>query len=223
MMLKPCRRMGTLLPLLAVLFVDACATTAQRQAQQIGAATREAGAQAKACTAAVLAKPEYTQLLAHSVDLAAAQFTMAQLTDETRISSDEARLFGTRHDDLGLCRARFLTALSAARPDIVPILIADYTKGDAIAVQLVERRITWGEWARQLQALSSDAHQQLATADRELIASLNASNQAELAQRQAAAAALLQWSAQQQMINAVNRPVQTTCNTVGGFTNCTTR
>jgi hypothetical protein len=43
--------------------------------------------------------------------------------------------------------------------------------------------------------------------------------------------ALLQWSAQQQMINAMNRPVvvaspapvQTTCNTMGSFTNCTSR
>ncbi|HME20856.1 MAG TPA: hypothetical protein VKI44_05760 [Acetobacteraceae bacterium] len=57
-----------------------------------------------------------------------------------------------------------------------------------------------------------------------------------MAQRQAAAAAIMQWSAQQQMINAINRQqqidifragmpqqplrLQTNCTTIGNFTTC---
>jgi hypothetical protein len=208
--------------LLAALIVGGCATAAQRQAQQAGVATREAAAQSKACIAAVIAKPEYAPLAAHTPDPTTGQLTMAQLTDESLISPAQAKLFGARHDDLNPCKAHLLNSLSTARPDIVPILASEYAKGTALAVQLVERKITWGEWGRQGQAISSDTRQQLAAADRQWSAELKASHQAELAEREAAADALLQWSAQQQMINAINRPVVTNCNRFGSSVNCTT-
>jgi hypothetical protein len=87
-------------------------------------------------------------------------------------------------------------------------------------VRLIERKDTWGGSARQSEALLSDERDRIAAADRQWIADLNASHQAEMAQRQAAAAALMQWSAQQQMINAINRPVVTTCNRFGSSVNC---
>jgi len=75
----------------------------------------------------------------------------------------------------------------------------------------------------------SDEQQSLAAANRKWVADLNASHQTEMSQRQAAAAALVQWSAQQQMINALNRPVivtppaptQTHCTVMGNFVDCT--
>jgi hypothetical protein len=159
---------------------------------------------------------------------------MTQLTDERLAAPDEARLFGARYDEGNPCKARLLHALAAPRPDLVPILADNYAKGSAIAVELVERKITWGEFARRVQALSTDFRQKTAAADRQLVADLNASSQAEMAQRQAAGAALMQWSAQQQMINAINRPVvpvyqmpvqqpmrlQTNCTTIGNITSC---
>jgi type III secretory pathway component EscV len=221
MHLKSSRWERPCLFLLAVLSVAGCTTVAQRQAQQAGSATREAVAQSKACNAVIFAKPEYAPLIEHTPDPATGQATMALLTDESLISPQQAKLFGARHDELNQCRSRLLTALSAVRPDVVLILSSEYTNGAALAVQLVERKITWGEWARQGQALLNNARQQLAAADRKWIAELNASHQAEMGQRQAAAAALLQWSAQQQLINAANRPVVTNCNRLGSSVNCT--
>ena len=208
MTLKPCGRLGMFLPLLMVFIVGGCATAAQRQAQQAATVTREAAAELNTCVVAIVAKPEYAPLVPHTPDIETGQHTMAQLTNETLISPEDAKLFAARYDETAGCRSRFLKALSVARPDLVPILSATYTKGAALAARLIERKDTWGESARQSEAALSDARERIAAANRQWTADLNASHQAELAQRQAAAAALMEWSAQQQMINAINRPVQ---------------
>jgi hypothetical protein len=216
------QRAWPLLCLLAVVAVlTGCATAAQRQAQQSGVAIREAMTQFKACVVPILDKPEYAPLLVHTPDIDTGQHTMAQLTDETIPSVEDARLFGARFDDSNPCRSRLLTALSTARPDVVPILARSYTHGSAIVVLIVERKITWAEAARRSQENSDNLREQLTLADRQWIADLNASHQAELAQRQAASSALMQWSEQQQLINSINRPVQTNCSHMGAVTNCT--
>lgn len=219
--------------LLALAVLAGCATAAQHQAQLATTATREAAGGFKACLAAVVAKPEYASLLPHTPDPATGQPTMAQLTDESLISPEEAKLFAARWDELTPCKTHVLSALSTVRPDVVPVLSDGFAKGAAIAVQLVERKITWGEGARQTQALGVTVRQNVAAVDRQWIADLNASHQAEMARRQAAGAALLQWSAQQQMINAMtrpslpvyqmptNRPWSATCTQLGTFVNCT--
>jgi hypothetical protein len=83
---------------------------------------------------------------------------------------------------------------------MVPILADEYTKETALSVQLVERKITWGEGARQGQAVMSDLAKLIVAADRQWFV-----------QRQAAGAALMRWSAQEQlaqqrMIDAMSHP-----------------
>jgi hypothetical protein len=219
--------------LLAVSALVGCATAAQRQAKQIVAGQQEAVAQNKACLAAVLAKPEYAPLLPHTPNLETGQHTMAQLTDETIPSAEDARLVAASFDEANSCFGRFLTALSTVRPDLVPIFADAKAKATAASVLLVERKITWAEGARRGEENVNDLRRQIEAANQRLSAQLNASSQAEMAQRQAAAAAIMQWSAQQQMINAMNRPVivapapaapvYTTCNQLGSFVNCTSR
>jgi hypothetical protein len=129
------------LPLLVALSTPGCATVAQRQAQQSSAATREAVAQFNTCGAAVIAKPEYAASLRHYPE--GGQPTMAQLTDETLISPEEATLFAAKHDELNPCKTRLLSALSAARPDVVPVITDLFNKGLAVSVQLVARTQTF--------------------------------------------------------------------------------
>jgi hypothetical protein len=133
-----------------------CTTGAQRQAQQTGVATREASAQFKTCTAAVISKPEYTSLLPHTPDLESGQPTMAQLTDETLPSTAEAKLFASRHDEINPCKSRFLSTLSTVRPDIAVVFADSFTAGTSLSVELVEQKITWAEWAKRGQALKGN-------------------------------------------------------------------
>jgi hypothetical protein len=181
-----------------------------------------ARAEFKACVQAVRDKPEYAPLIPYNSDLNSGQLSMALLTDEHLATPVEARLFSARYDETTPCRSHLLTALSTARPDLAPIYVKLLTKGIEITVDVVERKITLGEAARRSQAASADFQQNQAAANREWAADLNASHQAELAQRQAAADAMMQWSLQQQMINAATRPVVTNCNRFGSSVNCTT-
>lgn len=197
-----------------------CATAAQREVQQAGTVTREALAQFKGCMAAVWAKPDYASLLPHSPAPGAGQPTMAQLTDETVPTVEEAHLLAARFDDDGPCKKSLLASLSTARPDLVPILANAYSKGAEIIAQLVERKITWAASMRQAAANESDVRTQIAAADQQWLAGLRAENHAELARRQAAGEALMQWSQQQQMINAINRPVVTNCDVYGATASC---
>ena len=111
----------------------------------------------------------------------------------------------------------FPGSLHAWRPDFNRL----FYKVNRDVVSIVQRKITWAEGARRSQALSSEYRQNAAAADRQWQANLTASHNAELARRQTAGAALLQWSAQQQMINAANRPVMTNCSRFGNSVNCT--
>jgi uncharacterized protein YukE len=155
---------------------------------------------------------------------------MAELTDERPATPQEARLFAERHDAVARCATAFLNAASTVRPDIVPAFAEMMTASNVNAVAIVERQITWGELARRGQANLTQLKTNLAAADQRWLGELKQEHQAELAQRQAAAAALSQWAQQQQMINAMNQPVlvaparhiQTNCTRMGAFANCTT-
>lgn len=210
-----------LLTICALLLLGGCASSAQRQARQAADGTRDAFAQYKACNAAVRNKPEYASLIPHSADPETGEPTMAQLTNEKLVSPNDARLLASSYDDRSFCRRRLLTVISTVRPDLAPIVAETLAKGSSNVAALVARKITWAEGARRGQALSIEIRQRGASADRQWIADLNASHQAEMAQRRAAANALAQWSAQQQMINAVNRPRQTNCTGFGNSVNCT--
>jgi hypothetical protein len=181
----------------------------------------DAGAQLKTCVRVVLAKPEYASLMPHTPDPWSDQPTMSQMTNESLPAAGDAKLLAARFDDATSCRARFLNTISTVRPDLVPIYIDLYSKNAANAAMLVERKITRVEAVRRGQALSSEGRQKINLADREWAADLNAAHQAEMANRQAAANAMMQWSAQQQMINSMNRPRQTNCYGFGNSVNCT--
>jgi hypothetical protein len=213
----------TFAALTALLAAAGCATQAQRQVQQVGSSLREAGVQVKACIRAVQSKPEYALLLPHTLDPDVTQPTMAMLTDERLATPEEARLWAARHDEVSICRDRAQSTYASVRPDVVSIYAAGRAAGDALGVQLVERKITWAEFMRRSQGLSAELRQQFAAADREWMSERNMEHRDELARRERAANAIMQWSLGQQMINAASRPVFTNCNGFGNSVNCVSR
>jgi hypothetical protein len=218
-----------ILPFLCALAVLAgCATEAEQRSQRANAVSQAGFAQYKACIAAARANPRYAALIPHFDNLETHQYTMAQLTDEALPSPSEAALVAAFYDDTSPCGAGYMQALSTVRPDVVPIVADFLSKDTGTFVLIVQQKITWAAAARAAQSDRSDVRARLNVADQRWTAELNASHQAELAQRAAAADALSQWAAQQQMINAANRPavvvpsapVVTTCRSMGGFVNC---
>lgn len=212
--------LGKAIAVVVALASAGCATAAQQKAQQIQAVSQLASAEFKQCVYRVRDKPEYALLIPHSVDLSTGQPTMQQLIDETVPTAEEAKLLIARHDDALPCRKRFVDQLSTTVPAFADIMLMEMANADAIAALLVQRKITWAEATRQEQKLAGDARSKLLSAGREIDIQLGAEHQVELARRQAASNALMQWSLDQQMINSINRPKLTTCNAMGTFVNC---
>lgn len=188
--------------ILASALLAGCTPTPREYATQVGQETDQDAATFSACLKEIRSRPQYAPLLAHVSDLDTGP-TMAQLTDEATPSGDDARLLAARFDATNTCRTKFMTDLSTVRPDLVIILAPAFTKREDVVVLLVERKITWADAARRTRTIAQDMQQRIALANRVWISDL-AAHRPDSAQRQAAALALMRWSSQQQVFDAVN-------------------
>ena len=96
-----------------------------------------------------------------------------------------------------------MNALGKIRPDLVVILAGAFSRREEVVALLVERKITWAEAARRTKATANDMKQRMIAANRQWVADV-AARRPDTAQRLAANAALMRWSAEQAVFNAVN-------------------
>jgi hypothetical protein len=148
--------------------------------------------------------------------------TLLQMADSTKATSREVELLSDRHSRLQVCRKGFLEGLAKVTPSLVVVLLEEYAKSDENLVDLAQRKITWGDYITRARALSAELQSKSIAALQKIQANLEASHQQELAQRQAAFDAIARYNQNQQLINAINRPVTTNCNRFGAMVNCTT-
>jgi len=170
-----------------------------------------------ACLETVAYKPEFAPLLPHVFMTTP---SMAQLTDETYATNEEARLLALQHDDVMQCLNTYIAAIGPIFPQAVPIYIEARDEVTARTALLIERKITWAESARRSMAINERLHQALAKADAE--------RREEARQNAAIATPILM----QMMQNSRPAPyvppsvptfqpplrLQTTCTTIGQIT-----
>ncbi len=196
-----------------------CATAAQRQFQAISSGNTQIEAQTKACATVVYNDPSLASVRPHAPMLAT-DATLQQLADQSFATAEEGAALTAVWPRLTACRKATLEALVSTTPGFVPILTRAYSQVDDATILLIQHKLSWGDYAkrrRDIEAASLAATQ--AEANR-VTAGLRQENDAELARRQAAANALAQWVQTQQVINAINRPVMTTCTATPGIANC---
>src|SRR5262249_1844518 len=131
------------------------------------------------------------------------------------------------HNEAASCREQAIEDYMKIAPGIVPTLVQSYHMFDFITVELIQRKITWGEANKRLLAGRDELRVKLQAAAVQIDRELAASHQAELAQRQAALNALSQWTHQQQvllqnqqLISTLNRPLITNCTNYGDSIHC---
>jgi hypothetical protein len=112
----------------------------------------------RSCLSAVRSKPAYSTLLPHLRDYTFdSRYTMTQLEDDRTPSPDEAELLQAYIDESAHCKDTWLAGVDQILPESASIrrrLVADT---QAILLQLVRRRLTWGAAAqREQQLLESD-------------------------------------------------------------------
>jgi hypothetical protein len=205
-----------------------CATAAQREAETIKATLTQTRAQVSACVAAINSDPAFADLDRHWPQADIGQATLSQQTDPTYATPRDVELISARHDRLVPCRKANVEGYYRVAPAMASVYQEGYARSDELIIRLVKHQVSWGEYVAGARAINREESAKLLEAGQRLDAELDARNQRELAQRAIAAQALSNSMYQQQlinqnqqMINAVNRPVVTNCTQMGFSTNCT--
>ncbi len=212
-----------------------CQTGAQRLSDRNEQIYVAANAARGACMAPILAEPSYTPIRRRvsRPTSPVARPALERIGDPDKISDAELPLTIRRFDELSRCQDAWITALAQISPGRAASQRQSAAETSALYLRLVRREITWGELNQAIDNIELQAAERwrkIVTEERQYI---QRQHNAELGQRQAAAAAFgdsmqRQQDAmqRQQIINAINRPVInqpviTNCYRTGNTMNCT--
>jgi hypothetical protein len=123
------------------------------------------------------------------------------------VTPEELQVILTTHAQVQECQKALLNGLAGIVPSVVPILTKYYNHGEDELLLLVQREINWGEFNKRRRDRGAELSAEMQAENQRVTSGLQQRHEAELEQRQRAAAAMAQWAQTQQMINAINRPV----------------
>jgi hypothetical protein len=214
-----------------LLSVAGCSTVAQREAARMNNAFAQVDVQSTSCTNSVYANPDYAQIgkkLYFVTGSRSAQFPLQYLTDQSKPTKAEIAVLYKLYGDIQGCRKIELEGMAKANPLVVTALISEYSSADRIWTDAVTGKLTWGKFNELRKALLADFEVNVTEVMAKIDAELKNEHQSEIEQRQRAAAAMQQWTYQQQQlrqnqeaINTANRSRTINCNYFGDTMRCT--
>ena len=210
---------------ICILLLTACATQAQKQLQNMTSQLNYTTAEAEKCIA---------QIKKEDVYLRANQFAILDLNDPDAVIKMTIDRFATEsekndllqlHSLITVCRKQILENLAKVHPDFTALMAKAFAEGDENLVHIMKNDMTLGEANEVTNKRLSDFQSEWNSVAKNIAQQLNSAHLSELQDRQRAAAAMQQWSYQQQLINSLNRPVinkpvMTNCQQFGNTVNC---
>ncbi len=128
------------------------ATDVHNQANEQLLASRDqmkaAVEQSNLCMGTAQANPKYAPISSHFRALGTKHFTMEQMSDVTVPTPDQAVLFAAYGDDTEQCREKLSDELKSNDPRAAQALIQANQVADRITLMVVQRQISWGQYAR---------------------------------------------------------------------------
>jgi hypothetical protein len=214
----------------AFAFVAGCSTAAQRQAALMMQQAKPVMERGTICMAAVKNNPIYEPLARRTPFDGRDNATLRQLADTDKANEEEIELIIAANNESTPCRQYVVEGFMKILPSLVTIFVESYHQLEIAMVDLIQRKITWGEYNQRRTVLRDDMNAKGRVEVARLERDFATSHYNELAQRQAALNALAQWADRQtalmqnqQIINRLNRPVITTCSGSAYYVNCTSR
>jgi hypothetical protein len=155
--------------------------------------------------------------------------SQALQADPTLATPEEAKLVLSFHQKYVVpCRQEGLVRASTMGPAVVVILVEGFARADANYLTLVERRMTWGAYNKEVQASRVETRARLAAAGQQANPGLE-DLVLDARQRQAAMVALDNWKRQQQalvqkqrLLNPGDPARLNDCSYVNATVTCTT-
>ncbi len=205
-----------------------CETATQKHISTLTADIQASEQRAYACLQKIETNPAFLGISKHTPLSGRMTPNIQQLADDTIPTEEESKVIVALHNELSQCRARGIEDFMKTVPSLVSIFVPAYLEGDLITVELIKRKITWGEANKRKAAIKNETMTKGHAEVQRLHQAYARSHEAELQQRQAAMNALSNWAQQQQLlmqnqqfINTLNRPVMTNCTGVGRSIQCT--
>lgn len=205
-----------------------CETATQKHISTLAADIQAAEQRAYACAQQIETNPAFQGISKHTPLTGRTTPNIEQLADDAIPTEEESKVIVALHNELSQCRARGIEDFMKTVPSLVSIFTPAYLEGDLITVELIKRKITWGEANKRKATIKNEAMTKGQAEVQRLNQAYARSHEAELQQRQAAMNALSNWAHQQQvlmqnqqLINTFNRPVMTNCTGVGRSIQCT--
>lgn len=222
--------MKTFVAAVTLLALCACMPTAVEAGQPSAQlAQSRSGDPADLCQQQLLASPEYQALKSKLPPFGPGSLpSQARQADPTMATPEEAKLVLSFHQKyVVLCRQEALPRSSAMGPQVVVVLVESFARSDASYLKLVERKMSWGEYNREVHALRVDTRARLAAAGQQNNPGLEDLAQ-DARQRQAAMVALENWKRQQQELVRKQRQLNpgeparlNDCTYLGATVTCT--
>jgi hypothetical protein len=196
-----------LLAAVVLLPLVACLSQRQREAIQAGSS----------CLLAVYESSDATPLRAHEpFDVNDA--TLAQLADSSFATEPQIAAVSTVFPRLRACQNEFLVQVEKLSPTFAPIFAKNYRDADDDTVELIQRKMTWGDYTKNRRDRAIAVREAIAVEERRLAA-----------EDQARAAGMIQGLAAAYAITQAAQPATpppatfTTCTEQGAFLYCTQR
>jgi hypothetical protein len=201
-----------------------CQTSAQRQSISIRENNKVASQKIRVCVHNIEINPAYQNIARHFPLNNFTNPTLPQLADNGTPSDEEIKDIIKFHNEMERCRLQAIQDYMKFLPGIVPIAVRLYHKSDLVTVDLIQRKITWGESNKRRMILKDEYMESARAFTQQVSNELIVSHNAELQQRQAALNALAQYAYQQQIllqndrlieaINSSNSPSMRHCTLV---------
>jgi hypothetical protein len=185
--------------LLVSILLSACATGAQRQANDLAQTTTETRSQAQACLNEVYQKPEFAHLKT-KMFLEPGSAPLEYLSDKTLPTKSDIVDVYKLHAALQPCRKTFIEGVGRIHPAYVTIGANSFNDADKLWVDFASGRMTWGEFNQRRAELGRQLSQQSNEVAAMIASQLQNQHQFEMAQRQRALESLQQWAYQQQVL-----------------------
>lgn len=221
--------------LLAVLVLGGCGmTAAQQRVESIQNGVNSAQLSHNSCIDALRADPVLADFSSRYPEYESSA-PSSQLDSPAMVTEDIRPVFAEAHRRVIACRQAYRRAMDAAYPEAGAVVAAEMAAIDRDWSAMVSGQITIGQAIRRANERDHQYQAQMAYVNNQVGANLQARHATELQNRATAAAALSaaavgmaavaqahqQAYQQQQLINAINRPVITNCNRFGSSVSCT--
>jgi hypothetical protein len=177
------RRLMALLPFGSGLLLAGCSTAVDEGSNRLLSDAITIEREAVACNRSIASEARY-QDITHLLPLVAPyQASVIQMTNTGRAGDGEIRALTAWTQDIQQCRPQVIGYVRQSSPASLALVLSAWTDEDAVFVDVIQRKLSWGAAATRLRAIQVKLLSELTDRAIQIDAQLSSAKQADLSRR----------------------------------------